>query len=165
MTIAERQLNRRQALLGAGLVGGGALAALITAPAVAAKENGATGLEGAWHVYVVPDDGSASHQVLILYAIGGGVAAISDNPPSTDSTGFGAWQRTGDNQFLNTFELFTFNASGQSAGILRIRALSTLDKTGNHMSGRAHIDIQQAGTFVTVQATHFTGNRIHALPL
>ena len=166
MKIAERQLNRRQALVGAGLVGGGALAALMTAPAVAASE-GETGLEGAWLLDVTNDNGSPPNQVLTLNTSGGGVAVVSNNPPSTGSTGFGAWERTDDDAFLETFELFSFSASGQFAGILRIRAQSTLDEARDHRSGRARLEFQPAGApgFFTVGTTHFSGSRIKTLPL
>lgn len=167
MTIAKRQLNRREVLFGgAGLAGGVALAAVMTAPTVTASER-ANGLEGAWIENVVPDDGSPSHQVLSLYTNGGGVAAITDNPPSSGSTGFGAWESKGEDQFLITFELFTFTPSGQLAGTLRIRALATLDETEDHISGQAHIDFQPAGspTFFPAGTTHFTGSRITALSL
>ena len=69
MTIAERSLSRRAALIGAG-VGGGALAAVLTAPGVAAAAE-SQGFEGAWLVHVVPDDGSASRNVLYLVIKGG----------------------------------------------------------------------------------------------
>ena len=63
MSVARYQLNRRELLAGgAGLLGGGALAALMTAPAVAADES--NGFEGAWLVHVKPDDGSPSYNVL-----------------------------------------------------------------------------------------------------
>ncbi len=168
MSVAEGRLNRRQALLGVGVVSAGALAALMPAGVLAADDE-SRGLEGAWLVTITPDHGTAApHQVLTLYTKGGGVAAISDNAPNTGSTGFGAWERTGEDQYLNTFELFAFNASGQLAGILRIRAHSTIKpQTRDHMIGQAHIDFQPNGspTFFPAGSTHFTGSRIRALPL
>jgi hypothetical protein len=167
MNIAKRQFNRRDALVGgAGLVGGGALAVLTAMPALAASDT-ATGLEGAWLVDVTPDTGTiAPHQVLTLYTKGGGVAAISDNAPNSGSTGFGAWQRAGDNKYLQIFELFTFDTAGQFAGILRIRSVSSLDETRDNMTGQAHIDFQPPGspTFVPAGTTHFTASRIKVIP-
>jgi hypothetical protein len=52
MTIAGHSLTRRAALIGAG-VGGGALAAVLTAPGAAAAAE-SQGFEGAWLVHVVP---------------------------------------------------------------------------------------------------------------
>ena len=167
MTLAERRLNRREALLGAGLVGAGALAAL-TPGAAAADSGESAGFEGAWLVTVTPDDSTqAPHRVLYLVIKGGGIAAVSDNPPSSGSTGFGAWQRTADDQFLSTFEQFAFTQSGQPAGILRIRTLGTIDQATDRLTGRANIDFQPSGSpgFFPAGTTHFAGSRIVALAL
>lgn len=163
MTIAERSLSRRAALIGAG-VGGGALAAVLTAPGVAAAAE-SQGFEGAWLVRVVPDDGSASHNVLYLVIQGGGIAAVSDNPPSSGSTGFGVWERTEEDQFVSTFEQFAFTPAGQPVGILRIRTLGSVDRASDQLSGRASIDFQPAGSpnFIPQGPTHFTGSRIKVL--
>jgi hypothetical protein len=166
MNIAERHFNRREALVGgAGLVGGGALAALTAMPALAGSE-AATGLEGAWLVDVTPATGTiAPHQVLTLYTKGGGVAAISDNAPNSGSTGFGVWQSAGEDKFLQIFELFTFDTTGQFQGILRIRSVSSLDETGDNMTGMAHIDFQPPGsTFGPAGTTNFTASRIKVIP-
>src|SRR4029077_1709066 len=132
------------ALIGAG-VGGGALAAVLTAPGVAAAAE-SQGFEGAWLVHVVPDDGSASRNVLYLVIKGGGITAISDNPPSSLSTGFGAWERTAENQFVSTFEQFAFTPAGQPAGILRGRTLGSVGQASNKLSGRSNIQLQAAGS-------------------
>jgi hypothetical protein len=153
MNIAGRQLNRREALAGgAGLLGGGALAALMTAPAVAADQS--NGFEGAWLVNIQPDD----FNVLYLVIRGGGIAAVSDHDPTTGSTGFGAWQDAADNQFVSTFELFAFGP----AGILRVRTLGSIDKATGKLKGHAKIDFQLIGstTFFPPRATTFTGTRI-----
>jgi hypothetical protein len=164
MNIAGRQLNRREALAGgAGLLGGGALAAVMTAPAVAA--DGFNVVEGAWLVHVVPDDHSPSHNVLYLVIKGGGIGAISDNPPTTGSTGFGAWKRTGDNQFVSTFEQFAFTPAGVPAGILRVRTLGSIDEATDQLTGRATLDFQPTGSpsFFPAGTTSFTGTRINVV--
>jgi hypothetical protein len=164
MKITGRQLNRREALAGgAGLLGGGALAALMTAPSVAAE--GSNSAEGAWLVHVVPDDGSASHNVLYLVTKGGGIAAISDNPPTSGSTGFGAWERTASNQFVSTFEQFAFTPAGVPTGILRVRTLGSIGEATDQLTGRATIDFQPTGSpnFFPAGTTTFTGARINAV--
>ena len=164
MNIAGRQLTRREALAGgAGLLGGGALAALMTAPAVAADES--NGVEGAWLVHVVPDDGSPSHNVIYLVIKGGGIGAVSDNPPASGSTGFGAWKGTSDNQFVSTFEQFAFTPSGVPAGILRVRTLGSINEATDQLTGRATIDFQPTGSpnFFPAGTTQFTGTRINAV--
>jgi hypothetical protein len=167
MTIAERQLSRRQALLGAGIVGSGALAVLMTAPAAAASER-ETGLEGAWLLKITVTSGPSFHfQVLTLNTKGGGVAAVSDSDPTSGTAGFGAWKSTESNTYLETFELFQFPFGPLERGILRVRAQSTLDKTGDTRSGQAHLDFQPVGQsfILNVQTTVFTGSRIKTLPL
>jgi len=162
MSVREAALSRRQALLGAGgLVGAGALAALAQTSALAASDE-TRGLVGAWLVDVVPDDGSASYQVLILYTAGGGVAAISNNPPTSGSVGFGQWEHTTDREYVEAFELFTFDPAGAPTGILRIRAVSQLNEAADRMTGHASIGFQPAGsaTFFPAGTTHFTGERI-----
>jgi hypothetical protein len=132
----------------------------------AAEETERAGVEGAWLVDAKDDDTGHELQVLYLVIKGGGVVAVSDSLPSTGSTGFGAWERTGDNQFRSTFEQFAFDASGKVTGILRVRTVATVDKTTDRMTGRAVIDIQPGGSsqFISAGRTTFTGTRIKVLP-
>ena len=172
MTVAERRLNRRQALLGAGIVGAGALATLMPACGAAAAvtadsgSSGSNGLEGAWLEKVTPDDGHPPHQLLTLYTKDGGAIATPTFPSSQVSSGYGAWTRSGD-RYLSTLELFSFSPSGQLAGLLRIRSLATVDQTGDQMSGQAKLEFQADGssTFDPAGIAHFTASRIKALPL
>src|SRR3984893_17668541 len=149
MTIAERRLNRRQALLGAGIVGAGALATLM--PAFGAAAAGA-GRSGAPRAEGVGGDG-------------GGVATPTF-PSSQVSSGYGAWTRSAE-RYLITLELFSFSPSGQLAGLLRIRSLATVDQTGDQMSGQAKLEFEADGssTFDPTGIAHFTASRIKALPL
>jgi hypothetical protein len=162
--IANRRLNRRELLVGAGIAGGGGLAALLAAQGVGAS-TASHGVEGAWLIHVVPDDGSASFNVLYLVAQGGSIAAISDNPPTSGSTGFGAWEHTGDGDVISTFESFAFTPSGGRAGMLRVRTLGSVDQSTDQLIGRASLDFQPAGgsVFFPAGTTHFTGSRIKAL--
>ena len=167
MTIADRGLNRREALIGAGAVGAGALAALMPVGAVA--DNGESrGLEGAWLIRVTPDAGTqAPHQVMALYTKGGGVVITSTFPPNSGTPGLGAWEHIGDHQYREIFESFTFDPSGQVTGLLQVRTESTVDESGDHQTGRAHIYFQPTGssTFFPAGSTHYTGTRINVQPL
>ncbi|HVH64755.1 MAG TPA: hypothetical protein VM674_01875 [Candidatus Acidoferrum sp.] len=169
MTNTELRVNRRQALLGAGIVGAGALAALM--PAVADATGGESrGLEGAWLIQVTPDPGTVAplpHQVLALYTKGGGVVITSSNPPNGGSPGLGAWERIGDHQYREIFETFQFDAAGTMVGLLQIRTETTVDEAGDHQVGRAHIFFQPAGSssFFPAGTTHYSGRRIEVLPL
>lgn len=165
MGITRRRLNRREALIGAGLVGGGSLAAFLLSPTVG-EASDTESAEGVWLVHVVPDDGSAAHNVLYLVAQGGAIAAVSDNPPSSGTTGFGVWGTTSDRRLVSTFEQFEFTPSGDPAGILRVRTLGSVDQLSDELSGTATLDFQPAGssTFLPAGTTRFTGTRIKVLP-
>lgn len=167
MTIAERRLNRREALLGAGVVSAGVLAGMMPAAAVAADDE-SRGLEGAWLIQVTPEGGTvAPHQVLALHTKGGGVVITSSNPPNSVSPGLGAWERTGDHQYREIFDSITFDSSGQMTGLLQVRTETTVDEAGDHQTGRARIFFQPVGTsgFIPVGTTHYVGSRIGVLPL
>jgi hypothetical protein len=159
-------MSRRKAFTVAGLAGMGALTAMMPVGAAAAGAERA-GPEGAWLVDARDDVRGNLTQVLYLVIKGGGVAAISDSPSRTGSTGFGAWERTDDNQFQSTFEQFAFDASGNASGILRVRTVATVDRTSDRMSGRAVVEFQPRGStrFIPVSTTTFTGTRIKVLPI
>jgi hypothetical protein len=95
----------------------------------------------------------------------GRIAAISDHPPTTGSTGFGAWQGTADNQFVSTFEQFAFTPAGLPAGILRVRTQASIDKATDRMTGHAAIDFQPTGSqnFIFSSTTTSTSKRIIAV--
>ena len=164
MITKPTSITRRQALIGAGVLGGGAVAGALAVRGVAAASDD-HGFEGTWLVHVVPDDGSATYAVLYLVGAEGAIAAVSDHPPSSGTTGFGAWKHTSDNQFISTFEQFIFAANGQAVGILRVRTIGSVDAATGGLSGRASIDLQPAGSngFIPQGPTHFTGRRISAV--
>lgn len=162
MSVCEAAFNRRQALLGAGaLLRAGTLTGLAPEPALAGSDETRT-LTGAWHIDVVANDGSGSHQVPILYARAGGGAAISNNAPTSGSVGFGQWEHTTDREYVGAFQKFTFSPTGAPTGILRIRAISQLNEAADRMTGQATASFQPAGgsTFLSAGTTHFTGERI-----
>lgn len=171
MSATERQLTRREALIGSGLVGAGALAALVSgcgaSPATAAASSGdsAVGLAGTWLEDVTLGDGS-SHQAIALYTKDGGIASIPSLPANAFSAGFGAWVRMNDG-YLVTTELFVFDSSGAATGILRIRSQITVDQTGDRASGQARFEMQPAGKtgFVAGGSARFTASRIKPVPL
>jgi hypothetical protein len=164
MVNETRKISRRQALIGAGMVSGGALAAVLATPGVAAASEDQA-FEGTWLVHVVPDDGSATHNVLYLVGARGTITAVTDNPPNSISTGFGVWERTSDDQFISTFEQFAFAPNGQAVGILRIRTAGSVDPTTGELNGRASVDFQPAGSpiFIPQAPTHFSATRIGAV--
>jgi len=158
------QLDRRQALKGAGLLGTAALAALIPVGVAAEDQpSGQAGVRGTWLVDVVPDAGTnAPHKVLITYALGGTVVGSANDAPGTL---FGAWSETGDNQARFTFEGFTF-AQGAFVGTLRVTGSATYDRKTDTISGPARIEFQPpGGPFLPAGTTTFSGTRVRVLPL
>ena len=64
MGIAERLVNRREVLVGSGLVGAGALAGLMSACGTASTTaaSASSRLEGTWRPDVTLDDGTKHHR-------------------------------------------------------------------------------------------------------
>jgi hypothetical protein len=165
MGIADRQVNRREALIGSGLVGAGALATLMagcgTSSAQGAGNTSAT-LEGTWRIDVTVDDGT-KHQGLILCTKDGGVGASATLTSDSFANGFGVWTRSGS-QFLITFEALVI-ASGAFAGSLRIRAMPTIGGSGDELTAQVKFDVQPPGasSFTPGGGATWTGSRIKPL--
>jgi hypothetical protein len=169
MTVTDRGLNRREGLMGTGLVSAGALAALMSgcgsgSTSVANSTSG--GLAGAWREEITLDDGQV-HQALILCTTDGGVAVTAALPPSSFESGFGTWTRTGDHQYLITFEALVIKASGELDFRLRVSATPMIDQTGDQMTARVHFDVQPAGasSFTSGAGGSWKGSRIKPVPL
>ncbi len=167
MGIAERRLNRREALMASGLVGAGGLAVLVAGCGTGSAQ-GATsasaGLEGTWHIDVSLDDGT-KHQGLILCAGDGGVGVSATLAADSFANGFGVWTRLGS-QYLITFEALVI-VSGTFGGSLRVRAVPTIDQAGDQLTAQVKFDVQQPGasTFTTGGGATWIGRRIKPLAL
>ena len=167
MGIAERTVNRRQALIGTGLVGAGALAALMagcgTGSAQATASSSAT-LEGTWRLDVTLDDGT-KHQSLMLFTKDGGVGAAATLSSDSFANGFGVWTQSGG-QYLVTFEAFIV-ASGTDGGSLRIRAVPTIAGSGDQLTAQVKFDVQPPGasSFTPGGGATWAGTRIKPLAL
>jgi hypothetical protein len=167
MSVAEARVNRREALMGSGLVGVGALAVLVagcgTGSAQDAASESAT-LEGTWRVDVTLDDGT-KHQALILCTKDGGVGVSATLASDSFANGYGVWTRSG-NQYLITFEALVV-ASGAFGGSLRIRAVPTIGQSGDQLTAQVKFEVQQPGasSFTTGGGASWTGSRIKPLAL
>jgi hypothetical protein len=163
VTSNESGLSRRRALIGTGLMGAGALAAMMPAGAAAADDDGA-GTVGAWLIDAVDDKTMAKTRVLYLATQGGGAVVITNTPPATATAGLGAWKRVGENQFASTSDGFTFDSAGNFTGVLRARVFYGLDSP-DEISGKAIVEFQPAGQaqFQNVGSDRFTGTRIKVL--
>jgi hypothetical protein len=161
MKVADHRLSRRQAL-GTGLVGAGALAALISGcgtSSTAAADSTTNGLEGAWRLDVTTDNGQ-QHQGLVMFTRDGGVGISATLAPNSFANGFGAWSQSGG-KYLITFQALVVTG-GAFDGSLKISATPTIDHTGDQLTARATFDVQPAGasTFTSGGSATWTGSRI-----
>jgi hypothetical protein len=167
MAIAERRVSRREALMGSGLVGAGALAVLVAGCGTGAAQGAttaSTALEGTWRIDVTLDDGT-KHQGLMQCSGDGGVAVSSTLTPDSFANGFGVWTRSGS-QYLITFEALVV-AAGVFGGSLRIRAMPTINQSGDQLTAPVKFDVQPPGasSFATGGGATWTGSRIKPLAL
>jgi hypothetical protein len=167
MGMAERRVNRREALMGSGLAGVGALAVLVAGCGTSSAQDAAsasTTLEGAWRVDVTLDDGT-KHQALILCTKDGGVSASAILASDSFANGCGVWTRSG-NQYLITFEALVV-VSGAFGGSLRIRAVPAVGPSGDQLTAQVKFEVQPPGasSFATGGGASWAGSRIKPLAL
>ncbi len=167
MGIAERRVNRREALIGSGLVGAGALSVLLAGCGTGSAQSAAsasTALEGTWRVDVTLDDGT-KHQALILCARDGGVSVSATLTSDSFANGFGVWTLSGS-QYLITFEALVV-ATGTYGGSLRIRAIPTISQSGDELRAQVTFDVQPPGgsSFTSGGGATWIGTRIKPLAL
>ena len=165
MGVAERQVNRREALIGSGLLGAGALAALMTGCGTGSAQgtdSASAALEGAWHLNVTLDDGT-KHQAVMLVTKDGGVGVSATLTTDSFANGFGVWTQSGG-QYLLTFEAIVV-ASGVSGGSLRIRATPTIAGSGDELTAQVKFDVQPPGasSFTPGGGATWAGSRIKPL--
>ena len=96
--MAERVIDRRQVLRGAGVAAGGAaVGAFAFAAPASANDTGSGKLAGSWLI-IRQDDGSPDRVTAVLSFAGGDVMIEHDiNPAGPPSTG--TWQRDADHRF------------------------------------------------------------------
>ena len=167
MGIAGQRVNRREALIGSGLVGAGALTALIVGCGTGAAQGTTTGspaLDGTWRLDVTLDDGT-KHQALMACTKDGGVVTSATLASDSFANGYGVWTRSGS-QYLITFEAFVVT-SGTFAGGLRIRAVPTLNQSGDQLTATVKFDVQppEASRFTPGGGAKWTGSRVKPLAL
>jgi hypothetical protein len=167
MGIAEHRVNRREALMGSGLVGAGAVAVLMAGCGTGSAQGvtgASTALEGTWRLDITLDDGT-KHQGLILCTKDGGVGVSATLAADSFANGFGVWTRSGS-QYLITFEALVV-ASGAFGGSLRVRAMPTIGQSGDQLTAQVKFDVQAPGasSFTTGGGATWTGSRIKPLAL
>ena len=135
----DQLIDRRTALKGGGLLGAGAIAALIPTTALASQgQNGQRDAAGGWDVTVtVP--GRPTAKVLVVLTNGGGALRSSQNdlkPASLASPSYGSWANLDEKrQIAITFRNFRYSAIGDLVGTSKIRVRATLNDDGDRFSG------------------------------
>ncbi len=153
--------------MGSGLVGVGALAALMAGCGTGTAQDsntGSTPLEGTWRLDVTLDDGT-KHQALISCTKDGVVVVTATLASDSFATGCGVWMGSGS-QYLITFEAFVVT-SGTFGGGLRIRAAPTINQSGDQLTAQVKFDLQPPGasSFTPGGGARWTGSRVKALAL
>ncbi len=132
-------IDRRSALKGGGLIGAGAIAALMPTTALASEGRREQGdAAGGWDVTAtVP--GRPTAKVLVVLTTGGGVLRSSQNdlkPASLASPSYGSWANLDEErQIAITVRNFRYSASGDLVGTSKIRVRATLNEGGDRFSG------------------------------
>lgn len=167
MDIAQHRIARREALMGSGLVGAGALAVLMAGCGSGSAQGAtseSTALEGTWSLDVTLDD-STKHQALILCTKDGVVGVSATLASDSFANGFGVWTRSGG-QYLITFEVLVV-ASGLFGGSLRVRAMPDISQSRDQLTAKVKFDVQPPGAsgFMTGGGATWTGSRIKPLAL
>jgi len=115
-------------------------AILIAGIAVGAQSpNSGQALEGAWNVAVSFDRGglplcAPAPSVAIATTANRGTV-IADSCYASEGAGYGAWEKTGNNQFAITFKGNSFGPDGTVATSYKVRARVSLDASTNAFSG------------------------------
>jgi hypothetical protein len=151
-------MDRRKVLTRGALAGGAALAAMGPG-VVAAEDDDANTIEGAWMGAVNSGPGFPPFKALYTFARGGGLVTSSSidlSPRSLSTPGYGAWKRTGPRTFLFTFDAFVFDAQGNPSGTVKARSTATLNQAGDAWSGVFKFDV-----FAPNGAIVFSGGGSH----
>ena len=109
------------------------------------ENNGA--LLGTWLVQVsldpttVPPGATLNFAEVDTYGAGGGYVASNSGPGAGGPPAQGNWVRTGHGQFSLTALRLGFDTSHTYTGINKIRAVLTLNETGDEFTAASQVDI------------------------
>ena len=158
-------INRRKALKGAGLLGAGAIAALIPTTALASQGHDEQGdATGGWDVTITAL-GRPTAKGLVVLTDGGGALRSHQNdlkPASLASPSYGSWANLHEKRQIGiTFRNFRYSASGDLMGTSKFRVRVTLSKDGNQFSGTANTQlIDLAGNITATIISNVDAKRI-----
>ena len=162
-------MDRRKVLERGAMLGGAALVAMAPGAAQADDEDAQHSIEGAWIGPTDAGPGFPPFNAAYMFARGGGMVTSSSidlSPRSLSTPGYGAWKRTGERDFLFTFNAFVFDAQGNPSGTVKARATAVLNQSGNAWSGKFKFDvIAPNGAIVFSGGGTHTATRIKPEPL
>ena len=124
-------------------------------------------LVGAWFVEVTPTQ-VPPFVSLGIFNSDGTLTNISSSslifPP--ESPGYGVWSTAGAHKFASTFFTIVGDGTGKVAATNKVRAIVTVDPSGDHFSGRFQVDIFDAnGTLIASDTGTVQARRIKVEPL
>ncbi len=132
-------------------------------------------IAGTWRVTVTSDTWPEPFRALLTFDGDGSVIGSAQGdvllapPPGiapVATAAHGAWERTGNRNFLFTFRQIFYNSDGSFAGGAKIRNAAVMSKSGNEMSGQLVVDYYDINDNVVYTGTGtFTGQRMTAEPL
>ena len=99
---------------------------------------------GAWEGIVTPEAGGPPpFRILFTFGGDGTVVAADSGPPSPQlgSSEHGAWERTGNNEFLVIYKQLLFTADGDLDSTFKGRVKFTLNSDGNQINGTLLVDL------------------------
>lgn len=126
-------------------------------------------LEGAWNASLVFNEPGlppcAPAPALAVATAPGRGTMVAESCYASESAGYGAWLRTGNNQFAITFIGNSFGADGTVSGTYKVRAWVSLNSTQNSFTGPFTSEIFDLGGNLLVTFTGtVTGTRIVVEP-
>ena len=111
----------------------------LTSTATAQSTPSPRALEGAWNVTVVFDQQGlppcAPAGAAFTVITPGRGTVIAESCYASEGAGYGSWVRTAHNEFASTFVGNSFGPDGTVAATYKVRAMMTLDPSGETFSG------------------------------
>ncbi len=127
-------------------------------------------IAGSWFVNSTPNGGTP-FRGMITFGEGGGLIASAQgdlllNIDSLATAGHGAWERTGNREFLFTFRQILYRPDGTYDGGVKVRHNAKMNAAGTSWTGQLTVEIYNADDVVVFTGTGSgIATRIQAEPL
>ncbi len=109
-----------------------------------AKEAQRKAFTGSWEGVFTPEAGGPPpFRILFTFGSDGTVVATDAGPPAPHlaSSEHGAWERSGNNEFLVTYKQLLFDQDGNLDSLFKGRVKFNLNNAGNEINGTVLIDL------------------------